>query len=80
MIKVLTTVDHVIMNIVNPINFPIIEIDVDPVGEYISRINEIITSESKSNTPIVARSTQPGGSMKTLIPIKSINNNGSIKR
>ena len=54
MINVLTTVDHVFMNIVNPINFPIIEIDVDPVGEYISRINEIITSESNSNTPIVA--------------------------
>ena len=76
----LTTVDHVIINIVNPINFPIIEIDVDPEGVYISRIKDMITSESNSKTPMVARSTQLDGKMKTLIPIKSINNSGSIKR
>lgn len=72
----LITVDHVIINIVNPINLPIIEIVDEFLGVYESSIKLIITKDKSSKTPRVARSMHDGGRIKSDIVMNNINING----
>lgn len=72
----LITVDHVIMNIVNPISLPIIEMVDEFLGVYESSIKLIITKDSRSKTPRVALSMHEGGRIKSDIVMNNINING----
>lgn len=79
-IKVLTKVDQVTMNIEKPMSLPITEIEVVFFGVQVSSIRDMITKVNNNKTPMLARSTHVGGRINTLIPMNNTNTNGQINK
>lgn len=78
--KVLTQVDQVIINMVNPINFAITDEFAELFGKYDSSMRDKMTTDRSSSAPMVVRSTHVGGNMKTVVVMKRMNISGQTNR